>query len=375
MRIGIDARFYGVKNKGLGRYTQKLIENLESIQDKDSGDEYFIFLRQENLDEYHPKNKNFHKILADYRWYSFSEQIHLPKLLNQYNLDLVHFPHFNVPLFYRRPFIITIHDLILLHFPTIRNTTLSPIYYWIKFLAYKLVIGSAVRRAKKIITVSRFTRDDIAGNYRNTEKKIEITYEACDDLEVESEEKCGNERLKRYGIMKPYVLYVGNAYPHKNLENLVLSFNEISDNNLSLVLVGKSDYFYRRIKKIVKKNNIRNVIFTDFVSDYDLNIIYKNSKAYIFPSLYEGFGLPPLEAMRRGVPVASSDHGCMKEVLEDSALYFDAKNKEETKKAIEKIISSGELRKKLIRKGFSQVEKYSWEKMAERVSDIYKKSI
>ena len=144
----------------------------------------------------------------------------MPRILGKYNLDLVHFPHFNVPLLYRGKFIITIHDLILIHFPTIRGTTLNPLFYWIKFLAYKIVIGSAVKRAKKIIAVSKFTKKDILKNYKIPKEKIKVTYEACDDFR---ETPVGNDEeiLREYGIMKPYLLYVGNAYPHKNLEKLI----------------------------------------------------------------------------------------------------------------------------------------------------------
>ncbi len=182
MRIGVDARFYGAIGKGLGRYTQKLIENLEKISAK-GGNEYFIFLRKENFEDYQPKNENFQKVLADYRWYTLSEQINMPRILNKYNLDLVHFPHFNVPLFYRRKFVITIHDLILIHFPTIRGTTLNPLFYFLKFLAYKIVIRSAIKRAEKIIAVSNFTKNDILKNYGVPAEKIAVTHEACDSID------------------------------------------------------------------------------------------------------------------------------------------------------------------------------------------------
>jgi len=373
MRIGIDARFYGVSGKGLGRYTQKLIENLENICDKNLDDEYFVFLRKENFNEYSPKNKNFHKIVADYRWYSFSEQINMPRILKKYKLNLVHFTHFNVPIFYRQPFVITIHDLILLHFPTIRSTTLSPICYWIKFLVYKIVIGSAIKRSKKIIAVSEFTKKDILENYKINETKIIVTYEACDDSTEKMDTILCDGQLKKYDIIKPYILYVGNAYPHKNLENLILAFDNIYNKKLALVLVGKMDYFYEKIKRVVKKNKIKNIIFTDFVLDDDLNIIYENAKAYIFPSLYEGFGLPPLEAMKRGIPVASSDHGCMKEILGKTVLYFNAKDRDKIKKAIEKIVTDENLRKNLIEKGKIQAEKYNWKTMAKKTLAIYKR--
>lgn len=370
MRIGIDARFYGSIGKGLGRYTQKLIENLEKIS-ADSGDDYFIFLRKDNFEEYQPKSKNFQKVLADFKWYSLSEQINMPKILNKYKLNLVHFPHFNVPIFYRKKFIITIHDLILLHFPTIRGTTLNPLFYWIKFLAYKFIIRHAIKKSEKIITVSNFTKKDILKNYGVDDAKITVSYEASDEPAM-FPSGIKEKILEKYGIIKPYILYVGNAYPHKNLEALVLSFADIVEKiNLNLVLVGKEDYFYKNLKSKVKKNKIRNVIFTDFVPDKELDVVYKNSLFYIFPSLYEGFGLPPIEAMRRGVPVASSDHPCMKEILGNSAYYFDASKNENISKAILEVMRDENLRKNLSEKGLKKTKGYGWKKMAEETLKIY----
>jgi len=366
MRIGIDARFYGADSKGLGRYVQKLIENLEKIylrKKNDDRDQFFVFLKSETYNKYCPKNKNFHKVLADYKWYGFSEQIKFPILLSKYKLDLVHFPNF----------IVTIHDLILLHFPTTRGTTLNPFLYRLKFLAYKIIIKNAIKKSKKIITVSKFTKKDILKNYPliNSDK-IYITYESCDKNKLKVKK---NDVLSKYGIIKPYILYVGNAYPHKNLEGLVSAWNVFKkkDNQeFKLVLVGKEDYFYKRLKRFVKEKGIENVIFSGFVSDVDLYDIYKNSEAYIFPSLYEGFGLPPLEAMQNGIPVISSNHQCMKEILEGAAHYFNAKDNDSIVQAIEKITTDEKMRNTLIKRGYLQVKKYSWEEMAKKTLEIYK---
>jgi glycosyltransferase involved in cell wall biosynthesis len=372
MQIGIDARFWGPVGKGLGRYTQKLIENLESL---DNSNQYFVFLGKENFDAYQPKNKKFQKVLADFRWYSFAEQWGMPRLLNKHKLDLVHFPHFNVPLLYFRPFVITIHDLILLHFPTVRSTTRSHIWYWIKFLVYKLVILSAIHRAKRIITVSEFTKKDILTNYGVSESKIEVTYEAVDNFFSQPSNDAENKEkiLEKYGIIRPYILYVGNAYPHKNLDRLASAFKMVlsRNSNLHLVLVGKEDYFYHRLKKDVAKKQIKNIIFAGFVPDEDLKTVYFDALAFIFPSLYEGFGLPPLEAMANGTAVASSDQKCMKEILGESALYFNAKNEGLIAEGIEKVINDSELRNSLIQKGKEQVKKYSWERMAKKTLEIY----
>lgn len=384
MRIGIDARFYGSVGKGLGRYTQKLIENLEKL---DTENEYFIFLRAENFAEYQPKRDNFQKVLADYRWYTFSEQLNMPRLLYKYKLDLVHFPHFNVPLLYRKKFVITIHDLILVHFPTIRGTTLNPLFYWLKFLAYKITIKSAIFRAEKIIAVSEFTKKDILGHYQVPAEKVKVTYEAVDDFCFINPEENEEKILANYGIIKPYIIYVGNVYPHKNPERLVEGFGKFSRGNphpasgyplprgeqeLSLVFVGGEDYFYRCLKDFVKKGGVKNIIFAGFVPDAELDILNKNAIAYVRPSLYEGFELPPLEAMAKGTPVICSNHNCAREILGDAAYYFDGLKVEEIVQAIEKVITDVDLRKKLISKGYEQVKKYSWQKMAGITLDIYR---
>jgi glycosyltransferase involved in cell wall biosynthesis len=373
MRIGIDARFFGSACKGLGRYTEKLIQNLEKI---DTQNQYFIFLSREGFAEYQPQGKNFQKVLADYPWYSLTEQLKMPGLLNKYKLDLVHFPHFNVPLGYRKKFIVTIHDLILLHFPTLRGTTLDPLLYRFKFLMYKIVIDFALKHSEKIIAVSNFTKKDILNNYSIAPQKIAVTYEACDDFRDFSKDR-ENKILEKYAIIKPYLLYVGNAYPHKNLEKLVLVFRELKKEraDINLVLVGKEDYFFQELKaNIAEKKQGAGIFFTGFVSDDELDIFYKNALVYVFPSLYEGFGLPPLEAMARGVPVVSSDHPCMREILGTSAEYFDVGKEKDMAQKIREIIDNSELRKTLIQKGYAQIKKYSWWIMAKKTSELYVKA-
>lgn len=372
MKIGIDARFYGITGKGLGRYTQKLIENLERI---DQVNNYFIFLRKDNFNEYQPRNKNFQKVLADYQWYSFSEQINMPRILKKYNPDLVHFSHFNVPFFYRRKFVVTIHDLILLHFPTIKGTTLPPLFYWLKFFAYRIIIGSALRRAQKIITVSEFTKNDILRNYEIPENKIAVTCEAADEFFVSNSEK-DETILRKYGIIKPYLLYVGNAYPHKNLERLVLAFEKIKKKfpEMNLVLVGRKDYFYSRLGRFAEKKKIGGIIFSDSVPDTDLGTVYQDAEIFVFPSLYEGFGIPPLEAMARKTPVTSSDHPCMREILGEAAYYFNGEDIDEIANAVAKVLQDKNLREKLIFGGNERVKKYDWKNMARLTLDIYRNS-
>jgi glycosyltransferase involved in cell wall biosynthesis len=379
MKIGIDARFYGSLGKGLGRYTQKLIENLEKQDDQN---EYFVFLCRENFDDYVPKNKNFHKVLTNYRWYTFSEQLLMPLKLLKYKLDLMHFPHFNVPVFYFGKFVVTIHDLILIHYPTIKGTTLNPLFYKIKFLAYRLVISTAIRRAYKIIAVSEFAKKDIFKNYKINPKKIEMIYEACDDFCL-----VGGRNvkliLKNYnlldsrGIIRPYLIYIGNVYPHKNPENLVLGYALAKKDkypDLRLVFVGQEDYFYRRLKKFIQDNGIEDVNFVGKLDDHILSIILRAAVLYGRPSFYEGFELPPLEAMACGVPVICSDRECAREILGDAAYYFNGHDPQDIAKSIKTVLMDKNLRQNLIEKGYVQVKKYSWKKMARDILEIYKRS-
>ncbi|OGZ34153.1 MAG: hypothetical protein A2Y98_02360 [Candidatus Portnoybacteria bacterium RBG_19FT_COMBO_36_7] len=376
MRIGIDARFLGPKGKGLGRYTEKLIENLEKI---DSENQYVIFLRRENWGEYEPSSPRFKKVLADYRWYSLAEQIRLPAKIYREKIDLMHFPHFNVPIFYLRPFVVTIHDLILRHFPTRRASAMGPIKYWLKNLAYRIVIWLAIKRTRKIIVPSNYVRNDILNNFGVKDGKIVVTYEGAPYLNQKSKIKNQKYIFEKYKINRPYLLYVGNAYPHKNLENLIVAFKiliEKFNQDLQLVLVGEEDYFFRRLKAetntMLHGSGIFNqIIFTGFISDESLNELYSGAKLYVFPSLCEGFGLPPLEAIFRGVPVVSSKSTCLPEILGDAAVYFDAGNPQDIAEKINNILTNNNLAEKTRETGYRQIKKYSWQKMAEETLKIY----
>jgi glycosyltransferase involved in cell wall biosynthesis len=236
-----------------------------------------------------------------------------------------------------------------------------------------LIIKSAIFRAKSIIAVSNFTKNDILGQYPSAIGKITVTHEACDDV-CRISSSAPHHILEKYGIIKPYLLYVGNAYPHKNLQNLIDAFAIVSATfpEIQLALVGKEDFFYARLKEYVVRRNISGVHFLGFVSDQDLDVLYRFAQAYTFPSLYEGFGLPPLEAMAKGSVVISSDHSCMQEILGDAALYVDAHSAKKFADGIVKVLNDKYLRLNLIERGYQQIKKYSWNKMAAETLNIYK---
>jgi glycosyltransferase involved in cell wall biosynthesis len=382
MRIGIDARLYGPENRGLGRYIQKLIKYLEKIDQKN---QYIIFLRKANWDNYQPRNSNFKKVLADYRCYSLKEQIFMPWKIWQQKLDLIHFPHYNVPILLALAkgcwsvpkFIVTIHDLVISRFPDQRATTLNPFLYKIKLWAYRLVIWLAVKRAKKIITVSEFTKKELVDYFKVSSKKITVTYEGVEpekstiyDLRSKRQQ-ISRETNKYQSISSPYFLYVGAAYPHKNLENLLRVFKSFTS-HYYLVLVGRQDYFYQRLKKEAQEMGLeKKVIFTGHLDDQALSQIYQNAFLYIFPSYYEGFGLPGLEAMAHGLPVVASQAGSLPEIFEEAALYFNPNDVEDMIRVINRVVNDENLRRDMVKKGFEQIKKFSWQRCAERTLEIY----
>ncbi len=370
--IGIDARFYGPSNKGLGRYTQEIVDRVINL-DKDNN--YVVFLSSDNFNSFNCSEKRVKKVLVKARWYSLAEQIIFPFQIWKEKLDLIHFTHFNVPILTPVKFIVTIHDLILTKFPTTRASTLSPFFYKIKNLAYKIVIWLAVKRAKKIIAVSKHTCEDIVDKFKVKKEKVAVVYEGVSKL---FQTRCATKQgaldvLRKYKISRPFLLYVGNAYPHKNLEKLINVFLKLKakHSDLNLVLVGKEDYFYKRLKEYANKKKAP-VIFVGFVPDEDLDVFFKEALCYVFPSLYEGFGLPPLEAMTQGCPVVSSNQSCLPEIFENAAVYFDPHKENDIIETIEEVIKDKNLRAKLVEKGFNQYKKFSWDKAAEETVKVYK---
>lgn len=376
MRIGIDARFFGgEQSKGLGRYTQKLVEYLAQ---EDHDNEYVVFVQQDAYRTWSIVAKNVRPVLAPFHWYTVSEQVFMPLLIWRAKVDLMHFPHFNVPLLYRGRFIATIHDLIIIHFPTERATTLGPLLYKFKHIAGQLVMRHAVKNAKHVLTVSEFSKQDIAQYYHLSPDRITVTYEAAEPASTTCSPEHATEAMRQYGIEKPYLLYVGNAYPHKNLEVLLNTMKAIKDRDghipWNLVLVGRKDYFYSRLEHQAWAYDIDDhVVFPGFVSDADLPCLYQHADAYIFPSKYEGFGLPPLEAMMYGTPVIAANSSCLPEILGDAALYFDPDDISGIIKAVNSVRSDPAVRRALLAHGTAQVQRYSWHRMMEQTRAMYER--
>ena len=368
MKIGIDARMFGSKQGGLGRYIEQLILHLETI---DTTNEYVVFLRHNNWNDYSPAQPNFKKVLADIHWYGWSEQLFLPQIIYKEDIDLMHFPHWNVPLLYNKKFVVTIHDLLLIHHPSRKNSTLGPIKYFIKNTLFRLALNHAAKKSQKIITVSEFSKQDIAKTLKIPVQKIEVSLLA--PMPKTTIYNPPFSLNNKYKITKPYWLYVGVAYPHKNLPFLIKAWKifHLENSDYQLVLVGHKNFFYNQLATQIKKQQIADVIFTDYVPDLELPELYQNASLYIFPSLYEGFGLPPLEAMQFELPVISSNTTCLPEILGDAALYFNPHDIKDFISKAKQAMTDKNIRTNLVENGRKILQKYSWKTTAEQTLQIY----
>lgn len=372
MRIGIDARLWN--ETGVGRYIRNLVWQLQKLDKKN---QFVLFVYEGfNSNELKLENEQWKIVETDIHWHTVKEQTTFLKILEKEKLDLVHFPYFSVPIFYKGSFVITIHDLIINHYPTGKASTLpSPVYY-LKWLGYKYVIKQAAKKACKVITVSNATKQEIIKHLGVSEEKVAVTYEGV-DIKGKGHATKNKESAKNIFSQK-YFLYVGNAYPHKNLERLIDVFALLVKEfpEVKLVFVGKEDYFYQRLKQKVAELNLeKQIIFAGFVSEGLLYDYYQHAVATILPSLMEGFGLTGLEAMQEECLILASNIPSLKEVYSDSAVYFDPLAVESMHATIREVLQNKKKFDGFIEKGKERLLTFSWEKMAKETIKIYESCV
>jgi glycosyltransferase involved in cell wall biosynthesis len=301
--IGIDCRF-AKTHSGIGRYTRELVSHL--LQRNDPW-HYVLFVRDaHDHGLFLPENPaNFELSVFKYPYYSLTEQIHFHRLIKKMNVDLMHFPHFNVPLHCPVPFVVTIHDLILHYYPNEAGI--------LKRLAYTKLMKHAIRHAAHIITVSNFTADDIVKHYgESVRAKITVTYEGVSDQFRPSNEEQKMSIREKYDLPSGFILYVGSCKEHKNVQTMI---DAVSHNQrLVLVIEGKE------VTRLTLKPNVR--VLTN-IPDDGIPILMSTASLYIQPSLYEGFGLPVLEAMACGTRVVSANRTSLPEICGDHAVLVE----------------------------------------------------
>lgn len=357
--IVIDAR---VINSGTGTYIAKLLEYLQKI---DSANRYTVLLREKDKEYWKPVAKNFTTRIAEFDNYSFAEQLGYKRLLDEINPDLVHFCMPQQPLLYRGKRVTTMHDLTLLN---TYNSDKNWLIFHLKQLVGRYVFKRIATLSDHVIAISENTRREYQAFSNIPDKKISVIYEA-------GEAKPGT--LTPYDELpfEDFILYVGQQPDYKNIRRLMEAHQLMLEQrpNLGLVLVGRMNPDTLSNKEWSEKKGYKNIHFTGFLDDSKRDWLFTKAQAYVFPSLMEGFGLPPLEAMAYGTPVVSSDASCMPEILGDAAEYFNPLDITNITSVTLRVIENKSLKNQLITRGHRQVAKYSWKKMAEQTREVYEK--
>jgi glycosyltransferase involved in cell wall biosynthesis len=360
--IAIDARMLSTST---GRYIERLLHHLQQI---DATNTYSVLLLTKDLSAWAPSSPNFHKVEANFPVYSLREQLGFAWFLYQLNADLVHFTMPQHPLLYSRAHILTVHDLTLVDFVNRRHQNpLSDFYKnLIKPAAFKFLMNMGVNGAQHIITGSDYVKHQLTARYKLSESKITRSYLAAEPVIA---------KPKPYPPLqgKRFIICVGNAYPYKNLRALIEAFQaaELADDDAFLVLVGKTEYYYRELADFVKRETIKNILFTGFVDDAELAWMYEHAQLYVNPSLSEGFGLGGMEALRVGLPLASSTATCLPEVYGDAAAYFNPRNASEMATVITKTLGDKKLLSRLKAAGPKRAGQFSWRRTAEETKAVY----
>ena len=372
-KILFDGRFLSLFHAGIGRYSNELLKSLLKL---DKTQKYTLLVLsktdpdRELLRALNERDEPAEVIETSARHYSFAEQTAFLSLIKKIRPDLVHFPHFNHPLLYRGDFVVTIHDLTLSNYSERGN--------FIKRFIYKKVINSATQKSKKIFTVSNYVKSQLIKDFSLPIDKVIVTYNGIDSKFTKITNPKTLERSEHYGLKGPYVLSVGQWRSHKNLLRLVEAFKKAVEKtqkypNLKLAFVGRKEDKYPQLEEKIKTLGIRDkVVFTGFVKDEDLPIIYNNATVFVFASMSEGFGLPGLEAQACGIPIISSNRTALPEVYGKGAIYFDPSNITDIAQKMIKVIEDKKLQDKLKKLGIQNAKKYSWEATAQKTLAVYR---
>lgn len=374
MRIGIDARFYGprVGGGGIGRHVQELVTHLQKIPTKHH---FVLFLKKENFHDCVITNPNFEKRMADAHWYGLAEQRLMPRLIKEAKIDLMHYPHWNIPIFSRVPFVVTIHDLILLEDRhSARSSTNNRLLHGFKYGAFRTILEIAIHSSRAIITVSDYTKKSVLRHFGVKDKKVHTIHNG---LTVPTQTQSVD--LRQLGVLEPYFLYVGNAYPHKNLEMLLHAFALLCklDPYVQLVIAGRRDVFSKALEKEARDIQIpqERLRFIDLPTDAELATLYKKAHLFIFPSRIEGFGIPPLEALAYGVPVAAARSSSLPEVLGENASFFDPDDIEELVRIMHLSIHEPAAVRPNPQHVKQLLQSYNWDKVAQYTMSVYEEAL
>ncbi|HLA77560.1 MAG TPA: glycosyltransferase family 1 protein [Vicinamibacteria bacterium] len=368
MKIAIDARKW--RDYGIGTYVRNLVRHLAHL---DRETTYFLFCDRADEATLRDLAENFVPVVEASGKYSLGEHYSIPHKLRRLGVDLFHSPHYVLPLLTRKPAVVTVHDCIHLLFPQYLPSRLA--YQYARFM-----MGSAVRRSRLVLTVSEASRRDILRFYPEADpERVQVVPNAIDEALLEDPGEEEMQRVKeRYQIRGRFILYVGNIKPHKNLDRLVLAFSQLKQRpghqDVKLLIIGDQLHQQGFLRRAVEGARVRqDVRFFGFVPDQTLSALYRLASLFAFPSLYEGFGLPPLEAMACGTPVLTSRISSLPEVVGDAAVLVDPLSVDDIADGLERLLGDESLRRELVVRGRARVRQFSWERSVKTVHEAYMK--
>jgi len=357
VKVAIDIQTTLGQPTGFGFYVSNLVRELEKIK---SEFEFSLIRPTSEVDFSTPQR---------FIW----DQFTLPRRAKSEGVALIHQPCFSPPFFFAGPVVVTIHDIISILFP--ENIPFASRMFYSKWMPF------SYRKAAQIITISQSTRKDITRVLKIPEEKITVIELAVDERFKEAPRKSEVERVARkYGLKKDYILHLGTLEPRKNLGFLIdVFFSLIKNKNCAetnLVVTGKKGWYYEGLFEKVKDLGLeKRVIFTGYVEDCDKPALYKGAKVFAFPSLYEGFGLPPLEAMASGIPVISSDTSSMPEVVDEAGILLSPEDKASWVKSLLRVFSEDALIRRMQEQSKKQADKFSWQTTAQKTIEVYRKAL
>jgi glycosyltransferase involved in cell wall biosynthesis len=367
-RIAIDAR--KLHDFGIGTYLQNLLRELVRLDDDA---EYVVLCRAADVDWLTALGPRIQPIGTGADNDSVREQIEVPWRLWRAGVALFHSPHYVLPVCTPCPSVVTVHDCIHLMFPQYLPNRLAIVYA-------RFFMWWATRRARRVLTVSEASKRDILRFCRIPADKVTVIHNAIDDRFRAEPPADEVERIReRFQLHEPFVLYVGNVKPHKNLGRLIEAVHHLHDNGydqLKLLVIGSDISKYQDLRRAIHAFNLhRYVRFLGFVPDQTLQILYRLTSVFAFPSLYEGFGLPPLEAMACGAPVVTSNVSSLPEVVGDAAVLVDPTDARAIAEGMAHVLADPNLRADLRRRGAERARSFSWAAGAQAVRRIYADAI
>jgi len=364
VRIAIDAR--KLHDFGIGTYIRNLLRHLSRI---DQANEYVLLCHEPDMGVAATLGPNFRAVLERARNYSVAEQVHVPWVLMREKPDVYHAPHYVLPVAVRCRSVVTIHDCIHLMFPQYLPNRAAHAYA-------RGAMWSAARRSDRILTVSEASKRDILHFFNVPPEKISVVYNAIDErFWIEPPEEEVERVRERFQLHQRFVLYVGGIKPHKNLVRLIEAFAELRKGEfeeLKLLIIGDEISKAPALRRAVHIHKLhKHVRFLGFLPDETLAALYRLAAVFVFPSLYEGFGLPPLEAMASGTPVVTSNVSSLPEVAGDAAVLVDPYDALAIADGIDRVLTDETLRRDLRKKGVARAGMFSWEASVRRVHKIY----